>query len=166
MAKARTWILIILAGVGAFVIAMIIAAVVATSYVVKHVSSEPANATTAIKRFEEQRAVFGEQKPLLSLDDLDRSADVQKKIDSLPPGKTPATDLEIFVWSPNSERTVRISLPFWLLKLGRKKINIAGADAFDFDRLQIDVNQLERIGPKLLAEVERPGGERVLVWTK
>jgi hypothetical protein len=70
------------------------------------------------------------------------------------------------VWSPNSERTVRISLPFWLLKLGRKKIDIGGADSFDFERMQIDVNQLERIGPKLLADLERPGGERVLVWTK
>ena len=28
------------------------------------------------------------------------------------------------------------------------------------------LERLERIGPKLIVDVERPGGERVLVWTK
>ena len=48
---------------------------------------------------------------------------------------------------------------------GKRKIDI-GASGFDFDRFRIDVNYLERIGPRLIADIQRPGGERVLVWTR
>lgn len=166
MAKARTWILAILAVIGGIVVLLFMLAGFGTYWMVQHIKTQPATATSAVKSFEQERAKFGAETPLLSADDVDNPRMIQKKIDSLPAAATPASNMEIFVWSPNSERTVRISLPFWILKLGRKKIDIAGADSFDFQRMQIDVNQLERIGPKLLVDVERPGGERVLVWTK
>lgn len=166
MAKARTWILGILAAIGGLVICLFVLAGASTYWVVQHIKTQPATATAAIKTFEQERTRFGAEQALVTLDEFEKPAAIQQKIDALPPGSTLATTMEILVWSPNSERTVRISLPFWLLKLGRKKINITGADSFDFERLQIDVNQLERIGPKLLADLERPGGERVLIWTK
>jgi len=166
MAKARTWILIILASIGTIVLALFVMAGVSTYWVMQHIKTQPATATSAVKTFEQQRAQFGAEQALLTLDDVENPSAIVKKIDRLPAGATPATNMEILVWSPDSERTVRISLPFWLLKLGRRKIDIGGANAFDFDRLRIDVNQLERIGPKLIADLERPGGERVLVWTR
>jgi hypothetical protein len=166
VAKARTWILAILAVIGGIVILLFVLAGFSTYWVMQHIKTQPATATSAVKSFEQERAKFGDEHALLTPDDIDNPRVIQKKIDSLPAGSAPATNMEILVWSPNSERTVRISLPFWLLKLGRKKIDIGGADSFDFERLQIDVNQLERIGPKLIADIERPGGERVLVWTK
>ncbi len=166
MAKARTWILAILAVIGGLVICLFVLAGASTYWVMRHIKTTPATATAAVKTFEQERAQFGAEQALLSLDELEKPENIQKKIDALPAGSAPATNMEVLVWSPNSERTVRISLPFWLLKLGRNKIDIAGADSFDFNRLQIDVTQLERIGPRLLADLERPGGERVLVWTK
>ncbi len=166
MAKARTWILIILAVLGALVVCLFVLAGASTYWVMKHIKTQPSSATSAVRTFDQERAQFGEQKALLTSDEIDTPSVLQRKIDALPPGTALATNMEILVWSPTSERTVRISLPFWLLKLGRKKIDISGADSFDFERLHIDVNQLERIGPKLIVDVERPGGERVLVWTR
>jgi hypothetical protein len=166
MAKVRTWILIIFAGIGLIVVCLLVLAGVGGMWVVRHIKTEPATATSAVKTFEQERARFGVEKALISFDDVDSPSGIQKKFDALPASATPATEMEILVWSPDSGRTVRISLPFWLLKMGRRKIDIAGADSFDFDRLRIDVNQLERIGPKLIADLERPGGEKVLVWTK
>lgn len=166
MAKARTWILIIFAIIGLFVVALFVMAGVGGMWVMRHIKTEPATATAAVKTFEQERARFGTEKPLITLDEMDSPAAVQKKFDALPVSTTLAENMEILVWSPDSGRTVRISLPFWLLKLGRKKIEISGADSFNFDNLHIDVNQLERVGPKLIADFERPGGEKVLVWTK
>lgn len=166
MAKARTWILIIFGAIGLIVVALLVMAGVGGVWVMRHVKTEPTTSTAAVKTFEGERARFGAEKALISADEVDSPAAIQKKFDALPASTTPATDMEILVWSPESSRTVRITLPFWLLKMGRRKIDIAGADAFDFDRLQIDVNQLERIGPKLIVDLERPGGEKVLVWTK
>ena len=166
MAKARTWILIILAVIGAIVVGLFVLAGVSGYWVMQHVKTQPATATSAVKTFDQERAQFGTQTALLTADEIENGSTVQRKIDALPAAAKPATNMEILVWSPTSERTVRISLPFWLLKLGRKKIDITGADAFDFDRLRIDVAQLERIGPRLIVDLQRPGGERVLVWTK
>lgn len=166
MAKARNWLLIIFAVIGVLVVCVVAFAGVGIYAVTRNFKIQPATATTAVKTFEQARAQFGAEKPLLTLEELETPATVQKKIDALPAAQTLASNLEILVWAPNDERTVRITLPFWLLKFGRKKINISGADSFDFDRLRIDINQLERIGPKLIVDLERPGGERVLVWTK
>jgi hypothetical protein len=166
VAKARTWILAVLAVIGGIVILLFVLAGFSTYWVMQHIKTQPATATSAVKSFEQERAKFGAETALLTPDDMENPRAIQKKIDNLPVAAAPATNMEVLVWSPNNERTVRISLPFWLLKLGRKKIDISGADSFDFERLQIDVNQLERIGPKLIVDIERPGGERVLVWTK
>ena len=166
MAKARTWILVIVGIVSLIVVCIVAVAGVGVYAVMKNFRTQPASATSAVKTFDQERAQFRGQSALLTLDDLDTPSIIQKKINNLPAAQTPASHLEILVWAPSNERTVRISLPFWLLKLGRKKINIAGADAFDFDQLQIDVSQLERMGSKLIVDLERAGGERVLVWTK
>ena len=166
MAKARNWILIIFAIIGVIVVCIVALAGVGIYAVTRNFKSQPATATSAIKTFEQARTALGGQPALLTLEDIDNPSTIQKKIDSLPASTTPATTMEILVWAPNNERTVRITLPFWLLKFGKKKIDISGADSFDFNRMQIDINQLERIGPKLIVDVERPGGERVLVWTK
>jgi hypothetical protein len=165
MAKARTWIIIILAIVGFFVICMMVAAGAGTFWLMRHVNTAPASATQAVKTFEQERARFGTEKPLIGLDDIDNGPAVQKRIDALPTSTTKPTEMAILVWDPDQERTVRIALPFWLLKLGKRKIDI-GSNAFDFDRFRIDPRDLERIGPKLIADIQKPGGERVLVWSR
>ena len=41
-----------------------------------------------------------------------------------------------------------------------------GSDGFDLDRLNLDVRELERVGPLVLVDHNLPRGERVLVWTQ
>ena len=165
MAKARTWIIIILSVVGFVVLCLLVLAGSLGMWTMRHIHTEPATATQAVKTFEEERARFGTEKALITLDDVDNGAAVQKRIDGMPTSATKPTEMAILVWDPDGERTVRIALPFWLLKLGKKKIDI-GSNAFDFDRFRIDVRDLERIGPKLIADIQKPGGERVLVWSR
>ena len=60
-----------------------------------------------------------------------------------------------------------MSVPFWIMRLGRRKFDVIKGDpGFDFDRLKIDVNELERIGPALVLDYRRSSGERVLIWTQ
>jgi len=131
----------------------------------RHIKTAPATATQAVKTFEEERARFGTEKPLIGLEDVEDGPAVQKRIDAMPTSTIKPTEMAILVWDPDGERTVRIALPFWLLKMGKRKIDI-GSSAFDFDRYRIDVRDLERIGPKLIADIQKPGGERVLVWSR
>ncbi len=50
--------------------------------------------------------------------------------------------------------------------MGRRKINIDSGSGFDLDRLDLDVKELERVGPLLLFDYRAAAGERVLVWTR
>jgi hypothetical protein len=73
--------------------------------------------------------------------------------------------MHILAWDPDKARLARVSLPFWMLKLGRKKIDLTSGD-FDFQRLPLDIEQLQRVGPVLLFDYRPAGGQRVLVWTQ
>ena len=41
-----------------------------------------------------------------------------------------------------------------------------GANGFDFERLNLDVDELERIGPALVFDFRNQDGARVLLWTR
>ncbi len=165
MAKARTWIIVILSIIGFIVVCLMVMAGAGAYWVGSHIKTAPSTATQAVKTFDQERARFGTEKPLIGSEDIDNAPGVQKRLEALPTASVKPTEMSVLVWDPDDERTVRIALPFWMLKIGKRKIDI-GSGAFDFDRFSIDVNDLERIGPKLIVDITRPGGERVLVWTK
>jgi hypothetical protein len=92
---------------------------------------------------------------------------VSTPLSEMPPGATQPNDLVVLAWNPDDQRVVTVTLPFWLLRLGHRKIDLMNGDKdFDLDRLNLDVDQLQRIGPKLVFDWRRPTGERVLIWTQ
>jgi hypothetical protein len=73
----------------------------------------------------------------------------------------------VLAWNADDGKLVKLSVPFWLLKFGRRKVDVNSRDSgFDLDRLHLDINELERIGPTLILDLRKPSGERVLVWTQ
>ena len=165
MAKARTWIIVVLSVIGFIVVCLMVLAGAGTMWMMRHIKTSPTTATEAVKTFDQERARFGAERALVTLDDVDNSSGVQRRLEAMPTSAVKPAELAILVWDPDKERTVNIALPFWLLKMGKRKIDI-GSGAFDFDKFQINVDDLERIGPKLIVDLQRPGGERVLVWTR
>lgn len=165
MPKARTWLIIILSIVGFIVVCLMVLAGAGAYWVGKHIQTSPTTATQAVKTFDQERARFGTEKPLIGMEDVENAAGVERRLEAMPTSKIKPTEMEVLAWDPEGERTVRVALPFWLLKVGKRKIDIGGG-GFDFDRFRIDVSDLERIGPKLIVDITRPGGERVLVWTR
>ena len=78
-----------------------------------------------------------------------------------------ADTLYMLAWDPDQSRLVRVSLPFWLLRIGRHKVRVMReANGFDFQRLNLDVDELERIGPALVFDFRNQDGVRVLLWTQ
>jgi hypothetical protein len=88
-----------------------------------------------------------------------------RPLESLPAGATRPQTMYILAWDPDKERLARVSMPFWMLRLGRKKIDLTSG-GFDFERLQLDIEQLERVGPIILFDYRPQNGQRVLVWTQ
>jgi hypothetical protein len=166
MPSTKTWIWIILGFIGACMLTLIAVAGAGVYFVRQHIHVENTSTTNSLQAFETERARFKEQRPLLEMDSLGRPRST-RPTSELPTSTVKPTAMNVMVWDPDKERLVNVSLPFWLLKLGRRKIDFANGDrGFDMERLNLDVPELERIGPTLVLDFRSASGERVLVWTQ
>ena len=162
----KAWIWIIVGVLGTCLVAVLAVAAAGMYFVGHHISTAHSDRTDAARRFDEARAPFKNQAPLLDLDTLGQPHAVRPLRD-LPTSNVKPENLWILAWNPRDERVARVSLPFWILRLGKRKLDISTGDrTFDFGSLDLDIEELERIGPALVLDHTRPTGERVLVWTQ
>lgn len=161
--KRRTWIWILVAVLGLGVLAIVAMAGFGVYYVSNHVKADRSSPADAFRAFDEARAKFKDAPPLFELDRREEPK-MTRRLADLPTAKQPADLLQILVWDPDKERLIRVTMPFWMLKLGRQKIDISSG--FDFQRLQLDVEELARVGGLVLFDHRPPDGQRVLVWTQ
>jgi len=85
----------------------------------------------------------------------------------------PAHELNVLVWSPGDRELVRVSLPMWIVRRAERHVDWDDAriegDARDHVRHAIQhvrIEDLEKAGLGILAEVEEDGGDQVLVWLR
>jgi hypothetical protein len=164
MAKRRTWLWILVAIVGLGLVCVIAMAGFGMYFVSRHVHAGPSTSADAFQAFDNARARFKDAKAIFELDDRERPRQM-RQFGELPTSATRAEMVWILAWDPERERLVKMSLPFWVLRLGRQKIDIANG-GFDFERLELDVNELQRVGSVLLFDFRTTNGKRVLIWTQ
>jgi hypothetical protein len=73
------------------------------------------------------------------------------------------SNLHVLVYARKERKLVRLSVPFWLLRMapdGRMKINV---DNVDLDNVRLSVDDLESAGPGPLF-LRKNDESRVLVW--
>jgi hypothetical protein len=90
------------------------------------------------------------------------------------PGR--AHELNVLVWNRHDRELVRVSLPMWIVRKAERHIDWDDDAAFDGDRRAKDhvrealrhvrLEDLEKAGLGILAEVEEDGGDQVLVWLR
>lgn len=160
----RTWLWIVLAAFGLCVIFVIVIAGAGLYFVRSHVSTKTSTTAEAFSAFDAARAPFKDVPPVYEVDDRERVKQLRKTTE-LPDGKTRAQYMQVLVWDADRERLVKVSVPFWVLRMGHQKIDIANSP-FEIERLQLDVKELERVGPLLLLDLRSRGGQRVLIWTQ
>jgi hypothetical protein len=90
------------------------------------------------------------------------------------PGR--AHELNVLVWNRDDHELVRVSLPMWIVRRAERHIDWDDDDAFGGDRHARDhvrqamhhvrLEDLEKAGLGILAEVEEEGGDQVLVWLR
>ena len=162
--KKKTWIWIVVSilGVGFLCVAAI--AGFGFYFISHNVKASRSTSTEAFKAFDEARKPFNDMQPLFVLDRRDEPK-MTRPLETLPAGATRPQTMYILAWDPDKERLARVSMPFWMLRLGRNKIDLTSG-GFDFERLQLDIEQLERVGPIILFDYRPQSGQRVLVWTQ
>jgi hypothetical protein len=167
MASTKTWIWIIVGFLGVCVLILCAIAGTGVYFVSQHIDAKRTSSADALHEFDRAREMLKGKQPLLELDRLGHPRQI-KRTEELPTSPVRPTDMVILAWNPDHGRVVRVSLPFWLLHFGRRKVDILGDknNSFDIDRLNIDISELERIGPAFLMDYVTMNGERVLVWTQ
>jgi hypothetical protein len=166
MTPLRKWLWIAVIFFSLCVVALMAVAGAGVYFVASHIDLESSTTTDASRSFDTVKAAFKEQKPLFEIDSQER-AKAARPLAEIPTATVKPRHLWIQAWDPDEERLVKISVPFWLLRLGKRKVDLMhDGDGFDLDRLNIDVRELERIGPAIVIDFRSPSGERVLLWTQ
>jgi hypothetical protein len=166
MATGKTWLKIILVLIALGMLGMCAIAGAGVYFVSQHVNTSSISATDALQQFDDARAKFKNVRPLLEIDSNDEVNQLRTMAD-IPTADVKATTLIVMAWDPTDERIVNFKIPLWVLGMGERKIDLGvGAESFDMRRLNIDVKDLERIGPALVLDLKSTTGDRALVWTQ
>ena len=167
MATRRTWIWVLCGAAGIGLVALVVVAGSGIYFVSHHIHAEQSNAPEAIRAFDSVLAgMGGTPRALYELDASDQPH-LTRPLADWPTGTHRPDTLWMLAWDPEQDRLIRVSLPFWVLRMGHRRMPVGRKErGFDLNRLNLDVDELERIGPALVFDFRNQDGVRVLVWTQ
>jgi hypothetical protein len=164
--RVKTWVWVVVAIFVAGILLMIAMAGAGLYFFSQNIKATKVSEASAIKQFDDIRSQFTGQKALIELDDrgnflrsnTDRPAPMNPKV----PEK-----LYVMAFDPDDGSLVRVTIPFWLLRMKMKGTTIDfGGRNVELEDLKLTVEDLERFGPTLVLDQRNEGGDRVLVWSQ
>ena len=164
--KGCLWIGLGLAIAGGMVVVAVIAGAGFWAYQSFAPSAEFVDQAKADQQFEQIRARFKDQAPLIDADDDGHGAQLHAA--GRPAFTGELQSLHVAAYDPRAGKLVRFSVPFWLMRLGKDGKLTIGEGTLDGVRgaEKLTVKDLEAFGPGLLIDESKPNGDRVLVWTE
>jgi hypothetical protein len=165
-AKFKTWIWVVVAIIVIGILGVIAMAGVGFYFFSQHFDTKVVTRAGARMEFDHARAQFKAQRALIELDEHGRflrsNSDRPVRTDARTPDQ-----LYVLAFDPHDNRIVKITIPFWLLRLKAHGATVDFSDGrLDLEDLKLTVEDLERFGPTLIVDHKGAGGERVLVWSQ
>jgi hypothetical protein len=170
--RLPTWVSVVIAGV--IIIGILAAAAVGgtASFLYHHVNATFTPRENAETAFKEARSRFTGQQPLIELRHGDEPLFHRDLLKPQAEAEGEGRKLEairVMAYDPGARKLVRVSIPFWLLRLAPSKrlsfLDDNGID-FDSDTVHLTLEDLERRGPGLIIDQEDRHGSHVLVWAE
>lgn len=162
--KKRTWLWIVLGVVMLFVIVAAGGLFFAVTFFRQNMNVTPMSEASANDEFASVRARFAGKQPLFQL--VDGRAQMVGDPSTTPSGAAPST-VHILAWDQDEEQLMKLSIPFWLLRLKSGPIEIASyAQGMPDRNLSFRVEDLERHGPGLLLDLPDQRDGRLLIWAE
>ena len=164
--KVKTWVWVVVAIVVVGILGLVAMAGIGFYFFSQHIDTRAATPASAARDFEEVRARFTGQTPLVELDDRGRFVKANTDRPAASDVRAPE-NLYVLAFDPDEGRIVRLSIPFWLLRLktGNATVDFNGR-RMDLEDLRLSVEDLERYGAALIVDHKAPDGERVIVWSQ
>src|SRR5437899_12847881 len=126
MATRKTWLWIIVGILGVCVLGMLALAGAGVYFVSHHIAVRQTTSSEALRTFDMTRATFRTQQPIIELDTFERPRETRRLAD-LPTSRVKPTNLYVLAWNPEDGRLARVSVPFWLMRFGHRKLKIGRA---------------------------------------
>lgn len=166
--KLPTWVSILIASVIIVGILAVAAVGGAAFFIYRHVHTSFAPSESAQVEFTQARARFEGQQPLIELKHNEEPIIHRELVAEKTEGRK-LEALRVLAYDRHESKLVRVSIPFWLLRMAPSKnlsfLNDNGIDV-DSERVRLTVDDLERRGPGLLIDTKDRRGSQVLVWTE
>lgn len=162
--QITTWILIGVAFAGTGALAG------AAFFFFAHHRSEPASAETAETEFQQLRARFAGQSPLLDMRERRSLIEVGTRQRAAPLHKFHAMIFD----TRGGQRMVRITVPYGFGRLfGRRggfrwlgELTFLDDTEFDPEPIQLSLEEVERHGPGLVVDYRHAGGGQFIAWVE
>lgn len=163
--KARSWLWIVL-GIVVVVGMLGLGGVVFTAvWLGNHMEIVETGSSDAVKSFDEVRAKFPGQRPLIEFQDGRRGSLTADP--AAPASSVRLATLHVLAFDQDEGRMVRVDVPFWLLRLKSGPIAFSSyASGFDDARVRLRVEDIERRGPGIVLDLDHPREGRVLIWAE
>ena len=161
--KRSRWVTIAFAVAVGLVLAALVTVGVGAYLFFSYVGIESATPTSVAREFDQARTRFSGQSALIDAahervneELLDRAATVPTKL----------TAIRVLTFDPDSDRIARVTIPFWLFRMGKGTPRFDLSEVVGSSHVMISAADLERMGPALIVDHQDPDGTRVLVWTE
>ncbi len=170
MSGKKTWISILIASV-IIVIMLALAVVGGTAFFIyRHVHAEFTSENAAEREFSGARARFAAERPLIEISKNEDPIVHRDMIPATSSGRR-LDSLRVLAYDEHAGKLVRVSIPFWLLRMMPAKhlsfLNDEGIDVdIDADRVRLTIDDIERRGPGLILDQRDRRGSQVLVWAE
>ena len=164
--KQRTWLWVILGVFGTLFLLFVLFAGSAVYMFRTHVHNERLETATAERQFEDQRARFKGQQPLVEFegeDDNNDNAVVHRPAPDAPRVKINA--IRVLIYDLRNSHLVHVDIPGWLLRMmpDSRFSGFQGDEAIR--RHRITIEDLERHGYGLIVDGHNPN-TRILIWSE
>jgi hypothetical protein len=141
-------------------------------FVVRHRDVQLTSASAARVEFEQLRAQFAGQSPLVDMRLRTTPSNREVRRTAAPPLRAFHT---VIFDTRGSERLIKMTVPYWL---GRRyarhggnfgwlgELSFLDDTEFDPEPVQLSLEQIERHGPGLLVDYQRPSGGQFIAWVE
>ncbi len=163
--KKRRWIPILLGVLLLLGIVAVGAIVLTVSWFRQNMTITESTSEAATRQFDDVRARFPGQQPLIQL--VDGRPQYVAERASQSPTAAPLTTLHVIAFDNDEGKVVSFSLPFWILRLKSGPIRISAyQQGWDDRGVSFRIEDIERHGPGIIVDTAERGQGRVLIWAE
>ena len=163
--KKRRWIPILLGVLLLLGIVAVGAIVLTVSWFRQNMIITASTGDAATRQFDEVRARFPGQQPLIQM--VDGRPQYVAEPASLSSSQTTLSTLHVIAFDRDEGKVVAFSLPFWILRMKSGPIRISAyQQGWDDHGVSFRVEDIEKHGPGIIVDAAEDGEGRVLIWTE